>query len=35
VHQTLGVVNMPHLVDEFLVGHLEQHAAQLDGLAGD
>jgi hypothetical protein len=33
VHQTLGVMDMPHLVDEFLVGHLEQHAAQLDGLA--
>jgi len=34
VHQTLGVMDMPHLVDEFLVGRLEQHAAQLGGLAG-
>jgi hypothetical protein len=34
VHQTLGVMSMPHIVDEFLVGHLEQHAAQLDGLVG-
>jgi hypothetical protein len=34
VHQTLGVMPLPHIVDEFLVGHLEQHAAQLDGLTG-
>jgi hypothetical protein len=34
VHQTLGVMTMAHIVDEFMVGHLEQHAAQLDGLAG-
>ena len=33
VHQTLGIMDMPHLVDEFLVGHLEQPAAQLDGLS--
>ena len=33
VHQTLGVMTLPHIVDEFMVGHLEQHAAQLDGLA--
>jgi hypothetical protein len=33
LHQTLGVMDIPHIVDEFLVGHLEQHAAQLDGLA--
>ncbi|HXA28040.1 MAG TPA: hypothetical protein VN193_04760 [Candidatus Angelobacter sp.] len=32
-HQTLGVMTLPHIVDEFMVGHLEQHAAQLDGLA--
>jgi hypothetical protein len=31
-HQTLGVMPLPHIIDEFLVGHLEQHAAQLDGL---
>jgi hypothetical protein len=33
LHPTLGVMEMPRIVDEFLVGHLEQHAAQLDGLA--
>jgi hypothetical protein len=33
VHPTLGVMEMTRIVDEFLVGHLEQHAAQLDGLA--
>jgi len=31
-HQSLGVMTLPHIVDEFLVGHLEQHATQLDGL---
>jgi hypothetical protein len=31
-HPTLGVMDMPRIFDEFLVGHLEQHAAQLDGL---
>ena len=34
VHQTLGVMSLQSIVDEFMVGHLEQHAAQLDGLAG-
>jgi hypothetical protein len=33
VHQTLGVMGMEQIVDEFLVGHLEQHADQLDGLS--
>ena len=33
VHSTLGVMEMPRIVDEFLVGHLEEHAAQLDGLS--
>jgi len=32
-HPTLGVMDVPRIVDEFLVGHLEQHAAQLDDLA--
>jgi hypothetical protein len=32
-HQTLGVMPLDGIVDEFLVGHLEQHADQLDGLA--
>jgi hypothetical protein len=33
-HSTLGVMDMYSVFDEFLVGHLEQHAAQLDELAG-
>jgi hypothetical protein len=33
LHPTLGVMDMPRIFDEFLVGHLEQHSAQLDGLA--
>jgi hypothetical protein len=33
VHPTLGVMPLAAVVDEFMVGHLEQHAAQLDGLA--
>jgi hypothetical protein len=33
-HVTLGVLDMPRVLNEFLVGHLEQHADQLDGLAG-
>jgi len=32
-HPTLGVMPLAQIVDEFMVGHLEQHAAQLDGLA--
>jgi hypothetical protein len=32
-HPTLGVLPLPEIVDHFLVGHLEQHADQLDGLA--
>jgi hypothetical protein len=32
LHPTLGVMDMARIFDEFLVGHLEQHAAQLDGL---
>jgi hypothetical protein len=31
-HPTLGVMSMEKLVDEFMVGHLEQHADQLDSL---
>lgn len=33
-HSTLGVMDLATVFDEFLVGHLEQHAAQLDQLAG-
>ncbi len=31
-HPTLGTMDLAHIVDEFLVGHLEQHATQLDEL---
>lgn len=34
LHSTLGEMGMPRIVEEFLVGHLEAHAHQLDGLAG-
>ena len=33
-HPTRGVMDLPRAFDEFLVGHLEEHADQLDGLAG-
>lgn len=32
-HQTVGVMGVEQIVDRFLVGHLEEHADQLDGLA--
>lgn len=32
VHPTLGVMDVDAIVDEFVVGHLEQHADQLDAL---
>jgi len=32
LHSTLGVMDMPRIVREFLVGHLEAHADQLEGL---
>jgi DinB family protein len=32
VHETLGVMDVEHIVDEFLVGHLEEHEAQLNQL---
>jgi len=31
-HQTLGVMDAERIVDEFMVGHLEGHARQLDLL---
>jgi hypothetical protein len=34
IHPTLGVMDLPGIFEEFLVGHLETHAAQLDGLRG-
>jgi hypothetical protein len=33
LHPTLGEMDLAAIVDEFLVGHLEQHEAQLDQLA--
>jgi hypothetical protein len=33
-HPTLGVMALPAMVQRFLVGHLEEHADQLDELAG-
>jgi hypothetical protein len=32
LHQTLGVMPLPRIFEEFLVGHLEAHVAQLDAL---
>ncbi len=32
-HPTLGEMDLGWIVDEFLVGHLEQHATQLDQLS--
>lgn len=32
LHPSLGEMGLGRIVDEFLVGHLEQHADQLDGL---
>lgn len=31
-HPTLGEMDLAQMMDEFLVGHLEQHATQLDQL---
>jgi hypothetical protein len=35
LHPTLGVMDLDRIVEEFLVGHLEQHADQLDELTRD
>jgi hypothetical protein len=32
LHSTLGVMSMSKILDEFVVGHLESHAGQLEGL---
>ena len=32
IHPTLGSMTVTEIVEDFLVGHLEQHATQLDGL---
>jgi hypothetical protein len=33
VHPTLGGMSLDRMIEEFLVGHLEQHATQLETLA--
>jgi hypothetical protein len=35
LHETLGEMDAWRILDEFLVGHYEQHADQLDGLRSD
>lgn len=32
-HQTLGVLSMHQVMEEFLVGHYEQHADQLEAIS--
>jgi threonine dehydratase len=32
LHSTRGEMTVPEIVDRFIVGHLEEHADQLDGL---
>jgi hypothetical protein len=32
LHRTLGPMHMPTMVERFIVGHLEEHADQLDAL---
>ena len=32
-HSTLGIMPLARIVDEFMIGHLEEHAAQLDVIA--
>ena len=34
LHPRIGAMSMPQIVERFLVGHLEEHADQLDRLAG-
>lgn len=31
-HSTLGTLDMPRILETFLLGHLEEHARQLEGL---
>ena len=35
LHPTMGVMDLERIIDDFLVGHLEQHADQLDELTRD
>jgi hypothetical protein len=32
VHPTRGVITVQQLIEELLIGHLEHHATQLEGL---
>jgi len=32
LHRVLGEMDMPRVFEVFLVGHLEEHANQLEGL---
>jgi hypothetical protein len=32
IHPTLGSMTLTEIIEAFLVGHLEQHADQLDSL---
>jgi threonine dehydratase len=34
LHSRLGEMSVPQIIERFLVGHLEEHADQLDRLAG-
>lgn len=34
-HETLGPMDMESMVERFVVGHLEEHLDQLDGLIGE
>jgi hypothetical protein len=34
LHPTLGVMSISQIVDQMLIGHLEEHATQLEGLHG-
>jgi hypothetical protein len=34
LHPTRGVLDVPEIVDRFVISHLDEHAAQLEGLAG-
>lgn len=34
-HQTLGLMDVQRIVEEFLAGHLEEHALQLELLYGE
>jgi DinB superfamily len=34
LHPSLGPMTMPAMIERFLIGHLEEHASQLDELVG-